>query len=295
MAYLTATKENGQLLFDTTKISYGLVKSGYMTFQQSWSRRILRSAQLDPTQGGNWTPVNEVAQDVGDNLFGFTLANARNPIVFLVGSGTLNGSQRFGNTITFFYSNATSSTKYYCFDLMSDIFPGSPYIKTYTPAGVITFNSLQPPLNVVAQITAPPPDPTTIGGRMIAPYAGGSIQRRQLTVPPDYRYAQADYIYDVPLLAGVEYAAFLPWSRGAGIWDFSAGYQGYSAAYAVLEGAYGRVGGMSFMLGASAGTTLSNATAGGGVPAGASYTGLPTDRYPTALIILTSNLPMPFN
>ena len=76
--------------------------------------------------------------------------------------------------------------------------------------------------------------------------------------------------------------------------DFSSGYDGDSAAYAVLEGAYGRTGGISFMFGASAGSTISRAMAGGGVPAGISYGSLPTDRYPTALIIQTAALPIPF-
>lgn len=295
MARFAAYKENGQMLFDTTKISYGLVKSGFMTFQQSWARRALRSAQLDPSNGANWTPVRVIDRDVGDNLFGFTLVNARNPIVFLVGSGTLNGSQRSGNTITFFYSNATEATRYYCFDLMADNIAGSPYLKTYTPDGVLTFNSLQPPLSVVTQITAPPPDTASFGGRIYSPYAGGRLERRQLTVPPNYRYPQADVIFDLALSSGVEYAAFLPWSRSAGIWDFNAGYPGKSAAYAVVEGAYGRSGGISFMFGASAGSTYSDATAGPGVPAGVSFSGLATDRYPTALVIQTSNLPLPYN
>ncbi|MDI2594122.1 hypothetical protein POF45_22205 [Pseudomonas sp. 681] len=295
MAGLTVYKDNGQMLFDTTKISYGLVKSGYMTFQQSWSRRGLRSAQLDPGEGTNWTPVQNVAQDKGDNLFGFTLTNARNPIVFLVGSGTLNGSQRIGDTITFLYSNATSATRYYCFDLMADNFVGTPFLKIYNQSGALTFNSLQPPLNIIGQYTAPPPDPRTQGGRIYLTYLGGRTQRRQLRVPPNYPMPQADCIYDVPLSPGVEYAAFLPWSRGGGIMDFSSGDSGDAAAYGVVEGAYGRTGGISFMFGASAGTTDSRAMAGGGVPAGISYSNIATDRYPTALIIQTAGLPLPFN
>ncbi|WP_236188116.1 hypothetical protein [Pseudomonas paraglycinae] len=294
MAGLTVYKDNGQMLFDTTKISYGLVKSGYMTFQQSWSRRQLRSAQLNPTEGANWSPVQNVAQDKGDNLFGFTLSNARNPIVFLVGSGTLNGSQRAGNNITFLYSNSTAETRYYCFDLMADNIAGTTFLKIYNDDRTLTFNSLQPPLNVVGQYTAPPPDPRTQAGRYFLLYQGGRTQRRQLRMAPDYRVPQADCIFDVPLASGVEYAAFLPWSRGSSIMDFNSGYQGDAAAYAVLEGAYGRTGGISFMFGASAGTTDSRAMAGGGVPAGISYGSVAIDRFPTALIIQTAALPLPY-
>ncbi|MGE8098133.1 hypothetical protein [Pseudomonas fluorescens] len=296
MANLQAYKENGQILFDTDLICYGLVKSGYMTYQQMWSRRGLRSAQLDPTDGANWTPVRVVTAPLrGDTLHGFTIYNARSPVVFIVGSGCVNGSERSGDAVTFFYSNASTSTKFYCFDLMSDSFPGGPFLKTYAQNGMITFNSLQPPLNVIAASTPPPPDPRSQGGRKYLTYLGGRTERRQLTLPPDYPYAQADCIFDVALSAGVEYAAYLPWSRGAGLWDFNSGYEGASAAYAVLEGAYGRVGGISFMFGASAGTTESRPYAGGGVPAGISYDSIPTDRYPTALIITTANLPFPFN
>jgi hypothetical protein len=76
--------------------------------------------------------------------------------------------------------------------------------------------------------------------------------------------------------------------------DFNSGYQGDAAAYAVLEGAYGRTGGISFMFGASAGTTDSRAMAGGGVPAGISYGSVAIDRFPTALIIQTAALPLPY-
>ena len=286
MAQLIVAKDTGELLFDTNYITYGLVKSGYLAYNSSWTRRTLRSAQLDPTDGSNWT-VSTAVNDPSnyDQVWSFTLTNARSPIVFLVGTGCLNGSSRSGTTVTYFFSNADTSTKFYCFDLMADNIAGSPYLKTYNTSGVLTFNSLQAPLNIVGTSTPPPPTTPTGTYGVQSPYTGGYFVGR--TPSNNYNTVKQDYRYDVPLAAGVEYAAHLPWSRGASTVDAQGAG---TAAYAVIEGAYGRVGGISFLFGASAGTTLSTGVA----PRPSGWYNVPTDRYPTALIITTANLPFPF-
>ncbi|WP_256356593.1 hypothetical protein [Pseudomonas sp. PDM32] len=287
MSKLIVTKSDGSLLFDTRKITYGLVKSGYLAYSSSWTRRTLRSAQLDPSDGSNWyasTQVNDLAN--WDQIWSLTVTNAKSPIVFIVGSGCLNGSTTSGTSIAYHYSNASANTKFYCFDLMADNIAGSPYLKTYNESGILTFNSLQPPLNIAG--TYQPPGPTAPAGAygVQTAYTGGYFVSRQND--NNWNSSKQDCRFDVALTAGVEYAAYLPWSRGGSTVDT----QGSTPiSYAVQEGVYGRVGGISFLFGASAGTTLVTGVA----PRPSGWYNIPSDRYPVALIITTANLPFPFN
>ncbi|WP_223464834.1 hypothetical protein [Pseudomonas sp. GL-RE-26] len=287
MPQLIVRKADGSLLFDTSRITYGLVKSGYLAYSSSWTRRTIASAQLDPNDGANWTASTQVNDPARyDQMWSFTVTNARSPIVFIVGSGVLNGSTTSGTSITFHYSNASADTKFYCFDLMADIFAGSPYLKTYNSAGVLTFNSLQPPLNIAGVYTPPPPTaPTGVYGAQAA-YTGGYPLSRTNT--NDNYTVKRDYRFDVALTAGVEYAVFLPWSRGGACNDTQ---PAAPCMYGVGEGAFGRVGGISFMFGAFGGTTITIGTA----PRPGGWYNIPTDRYPTALYIITTSLPFPFN
>lgn len=296
MTGLVVKKADGSLLFDTSKITYGLVKSGYMEYQQAWTRKTLRSAQLDPSDGSNWTTsVIQQSLTFADGLWGFTVDNAQSPIVFIVGPGTLNGSSRSGNSITFRYSNATTDTKFYCFDLMANNLPGSPYLKTFDETGKITFNSLQPALNIAIAYQAPGPGALDGNGRYSTCYTGGANRVRQAqSVSGGIVYVgQVDSYIDIPLTAGVEYAAYLPWSRSAAVGDFLSGGTSNFKVYAMLEGAYGRVGGLSFMFGSSAATTQSTpSNQGWSLPV--SFYSMPIDRFPIALVITTENLPFPF-
>lgn len=286
MPQLIVTKSDGSLLFDTNKITYGLVKSGYLAYSSSWIRRTLKSAQLDPNDGANWTASTQVnAPSQYDQMWSFTVDNAKSPIVFLVGSGCLNGSVTSGTSITFHYSNASTSTKFYCFDLMADNIAGSPYMKTYNSSGVLTFNSLQPPLNIVGSYTPPAPTAPSGSWSVQSPYTGGYALARFNT--NDNYSVKMDYRFDVALTAGIEYAVYLPWSRGCGINDTQSASP---CMYAAVEGAFGRVGGISFMFGASGGSTLTIGTA----PRPQGWFNVPA-LLPVALIITTANLPFPFN
>jgi hypothetical protein len=289
---MKVTKDTGELLFDTDLICYGLVKSGYMAYQESWSRKTLRSAQLDPNQGGNWTDsvVTYDPAHKSDALYGFTIYNALSPIVFITGAGCLNGTYVSGGAITFLYSNADTSTKFYCFDLMADNIAGSPYMKTWSSSGAMTFNSLQPPLNVVYTIQAPAPPPIS-GGSYGFTYAG--VYNYNINSGPASFNNLSRLIsrIDIPLAAGYEYAAYLPWSRSVGIYDASdlGGFPA-DAQYSGSEGAFGGSGNMSFIFGAAAGTTTSRPPA-----SPTHFFNLPVDRFPVALVIKTNNLPFPFN
>lgn len=295
MPQLKVYKEDSELLFDTALICYGLVKSGYMTYLQTWSRRQLLSAQLDPNNGANWSPVAVTVNPAHqtDSVYGFTVTNAASPIVFITGPGCFNGSYRTGNSITYYYSNATTATKYYCFDLMQDNISGSPYLKTFTPTNVITFNSLQPPLNVVATVQAPGPGSVADLGYVTCYNGGYNYNLNRAS--DQYNLARLVSRVDISLAAGVEYAAYLPWSRSVGIYDLIT--SGDAVLYGGVEGAFGGVGNMSFIFGASAGTTHSYPLVGPGTggPSYTQFSNLPTDRYPVALIIKTANLPFPYN
>jgi len=285
-------KDTGELLFDTDLICYGLVKSGYLAYQETWHRRTLRSAQLDPNDGANWYPVTVTYDPVHktDALYGFTLSNAVSPIVFLVGPGCLNGTSLSGGSITFQFSNAGATTKFYCFDLMADNISGSPFLKTRNINGEITFNSLQAPLNVSYAIQAPPP-PAPTDGKYPLTYAGGYVYSLNSGPVNEYNWARLISRVDISLQPGVEYAAYLPWSRSVGIIDafpYSTGGSSYSQ-YGGVEGAFGGTGSISFIFGASAGTTHFTPPA-----QNTSFFSIPTDRYPVALVIKTENLPFPY-
>ena len=288
MASLIVRKENGQVLFDTNLIVYGLVKSAYLAADETWPRKYLRSSNLDPNQGGSY----EDSFRTGDQMFSITVSNARSPICFITGKGCLQGTYRSGDTIKFLYSGGGTGTKAYVFDLMGELAGSPPYLKTRNQAGAITFNSLQVPLNVVNSIQAPAPSTVDQFNRYIHPFTGGSwqsIRWQSATTDP-----VAHYVVDIPLTANKEYAAFLNFSRGAtGFW---AGELTASNAQAVgmSEGAYGRVGGISFMFGpAGATTNISISSISYSIPG--SVGGLPTDRYPTALVVETTILPFPYN
>lgn len=292
MANLLACKDTGEILFDTNLIAYGLVKSGYMAFQQAWTRRTLRSINLDPNQGSSFNPVVvNGGINQGDNLWGFTVYNAISPIVFLTGSGCLVGTQVSGNAITFFYVNSSASTRFYCFDLMADIYPGSTFLKTWDTAGRITFNSVQPPLNVIAAVRAPGPGAVDRFGRYLTTYAGGSVERWR----GDYNYPGTSSYVNVGL-SGEEYAAYLPWSRSAECYDTNpvGGSGGPFYRYGSVEGVGGYNGGIQFRFSSSASTTYINLSGNQFTP-GLSWSNLPTDRYPVALVIRTSNLIFPYN
>lgn len=296
MAQLIVTKADGSLLFDTSKITYGLVKSGNFIYISSWSRRTLISPGFDKNDGASWTTTSEIVTSDGtwDAMHGFTITNAKSPLVFITGSGNLVGTSVSGSSMTFYYMNASTSTKFYCFDLMANNISGSPYLKTYNASGVLTFNSLQPPLNITTTLQAPAPSGDLGGYRGFA-YNGGTNQTLQAwlsTVNGRQRYPRAHCTYTYALSSGVEYAACLPWSRGCGLQlGIDVGSSPTSASGA-SEGAYGGTGSVTFQMASTGGTTFDSQLI---ATNGYRWYNVPTDRYPTALVITTANLPFPYN
>lgn len=285
-ANLVVRIESGELLFDTGNISYGLVKSGYLSYVENWRQLRLRGVNVDPNIGSSW-----VDQGVpGADQYGFTLEGPKSPIVFIVGKGVATGVKRSGNAATYLFAAADSNTKFYCFDLMQDDDADGPRLKTWTPENFLTFNSGQAPLNIVAAITSPTPGVPNRFGRPATTYEGGRNER--IRYQTQSSSASVHSVVDIPLGGGVEYAVFLPWNRSCGVVDTHAYGTLGGDIYGVSEGAYGRVGGISFFF-ATPGRTTQDQWFGQDVDI--SYHLLPTDRYPTALVIKTFGLPFPFN
>ena len=285
-ARLIARLQTGEILYDTTKISYGLVKSGYLSYFENWRQLRKRGINVDPNIGSSW-----VDQGVpGINQYGFTVDNPRSPIVFLVGKGVVTGVKVSGNSKTYLYAGASEVTKFYCFDLMADDEVNGPGLKSRSDNGILTFNSRQAPLNVIAAVTAPVPGTPNRFGRPVTTYVGGRNER--ISFQTTGGCASVHSVVDVPLPGGYEYAAFLPWSRSCGVVDPYAYNTSGGDIYGVSEGAYGRNGGMSFFFGSPGKTTMDQWFGGDGEVC---YYLMPTDRYPTALVIKTAGLPFPFN
>lgn len=271
-AGLRVYKENGSLLLDTEKITYGLLKSGYLTQLTVWPRLFHKSAQLDPNDPSSYQESNP-----RDPVFGFSVTGAVAPIVFITGPGSTSGASKSGDVTSFYYLGADASTKFYYFDTMRDAGAGAG-LKCFSQDGELTFNSLQYPLNIVSSVQAPPPGPVipNTSGQRFAPYEGASISVSSLNGP------LSEVL--VPISAG-EFAASITFTRSCGF----SGDRPYPYVCGLQEGAYGVSGGVRFMFRLGARTTEY-------MRVGANtFVDLPVDRFPTALVIRTETLPFPFN
>jgi hypothetical protein len=283
MPNLAVTKESGEKLFDSEKITFGLVKSGYMAVNRYDGYYALKGINVDPNEKSSY---NYLAQRF--TVHGFTVADANSPIVFIVGRGCLIGSARAGNTVTFYYANASTSTKYYCFDFMKDTAGSGPYLKTFADTGVCTFNSLMRPLNIIASVTPPPPSgPSTgTGGGWRFPYEGSTVESVYVSGPGGTLLTVRATL-DVAV-GGGEYAAYLPFSRVSAAFETE-----LLNLMGAVEGAYGGDGTVSFMFGATTEGAVVKGHTSYGVPN--KFFNFPMDRYPTALVIKTAGLPFPLN
>ncbi|QXI49172.1 hypothetical protein HU763_006915 [Pseudomonas anuradhapurensis] len=288
-AGLKVYKEDGSLLFDTEKITYGLLKSGYLSYMLNWPRLEYRSANLPPNEGSSYAESS-----FSDAIHGFSVTGAVAPIVFISGTGISCGSSKSGDTTTFYFIGASPNTKFYYFDTMRNTMNGAG-LKCYDEAGTLTFNSLQYPLNIVDTISAPaPPTPTVVGGiaQYTVPFAGATKQAVRFINSGVYYCVARIFI----AVGSGEYAASTTFSRslGQGIMDGMSApgtpFPAYGNQQAHMDGAYGATGGIYFMACDAARTTMIYSTA-----APNRYFDIPTNRYPQALVIKTDNLPFPFN
>lgn len=269
-AGLVVKKEDGSILYDTRKITYGLVKSGPVTSLGLIWRR--------------WQPSG-AASFFYDYVYSFRVTNAIAPIVFVTGASSRPWPSREGSDIVFYFTGLVGNIKVYCFDEMQSIYSGAG-LRTRRDDDVVTFNSLQYPLNVVGVSTPPPP--VAFGGGRYYAFNGAGYSER-IVIQPTAQGFYAECTLPVKLTGGISYAAYIPWSRsmifgaqatGAGIW--------YNTSN---EGCYGGVGEINHVFAADGmGTSDSQNGYGIGVRSPPA-----SDRQPTCSYIDTSQYPYPFN
>lgn len=277
-----AFKEDGSLLFDIDRITYGLLKSGYLNLVDRWGRHYLRSGQLNPNDEGSWG-----YSDFRDPICGITVSGAISPIVFLVGDGKPCGESVNGNDRTLYFKGCSPNTKAFVFDLMRDVGERSG-MECYDAAGRISFTTGMPPLNVIATVDPPAINPPVSPNTDIrwTPYSGGGNERSGL------EWSSGDFVQPkgavfVPVASG-ELAACLTFSRICLLnegFDLGAGTYRTNAN----EGCGGSQGGVRFFFSPAVATTA--------VMYGSSTTSwfdIPTDRQPQALVIRASDYPFPF-
>lgn len=154
-----ARLDTGELLFDTNYLTYGLVKADFMEEVRYWPRWSLSSIDLNPNDPASYSQTQAL-----DPIYGFSVVGAVSPIVFIQGSGVEYGSSKLGDVTTYYFAKAGPGTKYFCYDRMQDFGP-SAGLKTFADdeANTLTFNSIQPPLNIVAFLTPPAPARNSLG------------------------------------------------------------------------------------------------------------------------------------
>lgn len=276
-----AYKEDGSLLFDIDRISYGLLKSGYLNLVDRWGRLYLKSAQLPPNEEGSYD-----YRELRDPICGISITDAVSPIVFLVGDGKPCGESVSGNVRTLFFQGCAPNTKAFVFDLMRDVGERTG-MECYDANGRLSFTTGMPPLNIIATVNPPmisAPIPGNNDHRS-TPYVGGANESsgREWSAGD---FPQVKGAVFVPVIAG-ELAACLTFSRGAGI-VHGRDFEGINQL-AVDEGCGGSSGGIRFFFSpaiSAISTIFTNHTT--------SWFGIPTDRQPQALVIRASDYPFPF-
>ncbi|KAF0865940.1 hypothetical protein [Pseudomonas sp. LD120] len=268
-AGLIVRTEAGTVLYDTTKLVYGLLKSGPVTYHGTWQR-------IDPSGGASY---------FYDYIYSFRVTNAISPIVFTVGMCNKPFISKEGNDTVFYFAGSVSGVKVYCFDIMANVFHG-PGLRTRITQGQVSFNSLQNPLNVIGVSTPPAPSGPTSSTVPVQGFYGGYDQ----VVVYQSGLTQGFYtgsFWSRALNPSIEYAAYIPWSRGC----FMTSWNEDVYRYGLHEGCYGFKGGVTHHFGISPETTCGSmhSTTRPGV------TNLSTSPLPACSYINTAEYPYPFD
>ncbi len=287
-ASFLAFKEDTSQLFDTRYIAYGLRKSGYLQQVGSWPRLYLRSINLDPSNPSNYSETSQT-----DVLFGFSVEGAIAPIVFINGSGISCGSSKVGTVTTFFFMLASANTRFYYFDTMRDSGPING-LKCWNEANVLTFNSSQVPLNIVANLSAPPPA-NAVGSGYGVVYQGGSNGWDRPSGLSGYYVSWTSRVF-VPIGSG-DFAASIIFSRtmGQGKRENSPSPDPFWSPAVVnlmscMDGCFGGSGGITFVAADAARTTMYSSNSFPNA-----YFDIPAGVLPNALVIRSSDYPFPYN
>nr|WP_314872225.1 hypothetical protein [uncultured Pseudomonas sp.] len=278
---LHAFKDDGTLLFDIDRISYGLLKSGYLNLVDRWGRYYLKSAQLPPNEEGSYE-----YRELLDPICGISISDGVSPIVFLVGDGKPCGESLNGNVRTLYFQGCKPNTKAFVFDLMRDVGERTG-MECYDANGRLSFTTGMPPLNIIAAVNPPAISAPVVANsdQRWTPYVGGANEAsgREWSSGDFPQVKGAAY---VPVVAG-ELAAYLTFSRSAGVThgrDFN-GINKLSAN----EGCGGSSGGVRFFFSPSASSLSTIFTNNDTI-----WFDIPTDRQPQALVIRASDYPFPF-
>lgn len=279
MARLITRKQDGSLIIDSKYICMGLVKSGYMQSFGTWQRYKRESLNTSTV-----VPYSQF-----DPVHGFTV-KATAPLVFVAGRSVFHRSESVGDTTTFYYGGASTGTRYFVFDLMSERVRG-PKLKLRNSQGVVTLDSLQIPLNVVGTVTPPLPQYSNSNLQGFGlPYSGGSTS---FTGRGNFVTAFCTWSTNPNL--GTDLAACIPWNRGANhTQDFN-----YGGAFGSIEGVYGNGSLISFIFMTEPGGNYNSFAKAPfpqnlviGLPA---FMHIPVDRRPEASFIDVTNLPFPYD
>lgn len=294
---MQAFKENGELLWDTNYICYGLLKSGPLSVVDVWPRFVIKSADLNPNEESSWKD-----EPPRQAITGITVYDSISPIAFLVGDGSRCGEIVSGNARTLLFYGTTPDTKAYVFDLMRDVGDNSG-INCYSDAGVLTFTSGMPPLNVAAFVPAPPLDDIIPG-----------TQNQQF---PNQQYNAFKGGANEDAFSGL--GEYSPYSKGLGVVQVFneevAAHLTFARSGGVVWGSSSPVAGNTGGISNGPGSTLGAQEGVGGtadgkvrfffIPAPVTtrtyysnkttiWFDIPRDRNPGALVIKTKQYPYPF-
>lgn len=279
----------GHTLIDSRHMCMGLVKSGYMEQLPSRERRQIMYSNSNPDDINSYVPNGTF-----DSVHGFSV-RAQCPLVYVAGRCLFMDMQRTGDVFTFSYAHASTSCRFYVFDLMRDL-GGGPKLKLRTRDSVITLDSAQRPLNVAGKATppAPPRVSTQFQGMGTGTcYPGGTLI--DMSYGSSYYLANLVCEYKVPI--GVsDCAANCPWSRGVAHTSRDPWWQSFSGR----ESAYGDGNSLVFISGTDAGSLMNpffNQFGNPEFPGNGQYTfmGIPVDHYPMMTAIETNGIPIPFD
>lgn len=267
MAHFKTWDASGKNLVDSNYIAMGLVKSGYMVKLYDLQRKA-RPHFNSP----DYEPVPYY-----DAVHGFTVT-AQSPLVFIAGRGVLQQIQRSGNSFTFTYAHASTSTRFYVFDLMHDRGGAGAKMRLWDDLGVCTLDSSMPFLDIDGAATSPPPT----GGRV---YAGATTETGRSQ--GNQSHENSSIVMDLySVSVGGDCAACAPWNRGMFHWGLLGAF-----TFSAVDGAYGSGGDLVFIAATEAGCHI-NQVAPTGFPA--QFYNIPSARLPTVTYINAATLPIPF-
>ncbi|TKW65154.1 MAG: hypothetical protein DI616_15620 [Paracoccus denitrificans] len=278
-------KEDQSVLYDTNNICYGLHTAGYLSFYTSYGYWVKRSAQLPPY------PKNYMLVNFNQPIYAIAVSNWIAPVVFITGHGSPCGDVVVNGIKYFLFVGASTSTKAYVFDRMTDV-PTTGFKHWRESDGTLIFNGGQPPLNIV-QTSVPPPDrapefsSAEFPNMTDSPYVGSTNGWLQ---NDSWAYGA---IVAVPITAGVEYAASINFTRQSGM------VRGYGSSGAGGALPTGKMSAQEYCVGYNGGVYWGFTVTTGFINDiygnnGSFFYAMPRDRRPSAAVIRTSDYPFPF-